>query len=135
MPGDPGTGVPPAGPGQGAVPPDPQGTLVFAKPGVIDPRPVFVSGLSSSMSDGHLVVRVEWTSGVEPCYTLAAVHVERDGDAFTLQVLEGSTGQDMACIDIAMFKATLVDLGELPAGTYSIAADPSDAAPLVVTIP
>jgi hypothetical protein len=87
------------------------------------------------MADGHLVVRVEWTSGVEPCYTLSAVRVQRDGDTFTLQVLEGSTGKDIACIEMAMFKATLVDLGELAAGTYTITADPGDAAPLVVTIP
>ena len=108
---------------------------MFPKPGVIDPQPVFVSGLSSSIADGHLVVRVEWTSGVEPCYTLSAVKVGRDGDTFTLQVLEGATGKDVACIDIAMYKAALVDLGELPAGAYTVRADPGDAAPLVVTIP
>jgi hypothetical protein len=118
VPGDPGTGVVPPDPGQGPVVRDPQGTLVFPKPGVIDPHPVVVSGLSSSINDGHLVVRLDWTSGVEPCYSLAAVTVDRDGDTFRLQVLEGSTGKDVACIEIAMFKATLVDLGDLPAGTY-----------------
>lgn len=133
-PGDPGSGTLPTDPGAGGVVPDPQGTLVFPKPGVIDPQPVFVSGLSSSITAGHLVVRVEWTSGVEPCYTLARVDVEREGDTFTLTVLEGSTGQNVACIEMAMYKATLVDLGELPAGTYTVEADPGDAAPLTVTI-
>lgn len=134
-PADPGTGsgVLPSDPSGGV--PDPQGTLVFPKPGVIDPKPVFVSALSSSVNAGHLVVRVEWTSGVEPCSTLAAVTVDRQDDTFTLQVLEGPTALDVACIEIAMSKATLVDLGELPAGTYTVKADPTDAAPLVVAIP
>jgi hypothetical protein len=108
---------------------------VFPKPGVIDPHPVPVSALSSSVKDGHLVVRLDWTSGVEPCSTLAGVTVDRQGDTFTLQVLEGPTKLDVACIEIAMYKATLVDLGELPSGTYTIAVDPGDAAALVVTMP
>ncbi len=134
VPGEPGTGILPTDPGGGGVAPDPKAALVFPRPGVIDPQPVFVSSLSSSITGGHLIVRVEWTSGVEPCYTLASVTVAREGDTFTLQVLEGSTGRDVACIEIAQYKATLVDLGELPAGTYTVKADPGDAAPLAVTI-
>lgn len=136
QPGDPGTGVVDPGAGApGGVVPDPAGTLVFPKPGVVDPRPVFVQSLASSIEDGHVIVRVEWTSGVEPCYTFAGVETTRDGDAFTLRILEGSTGDAMACIEIAQFKATLVDLGELAPGTYTVAADPSDAEPITIVVP
>jgi hypothetical protein len=121
-------------PGGGAPPPA-DGTLVFPKPGVIDPQPVTVSGLTASIDGDRVVARVEWTSGVEPCYTLAGVDVQREGDTFTLTVLEGASEPNAICIEIAMFKATLVDLGALPAGTYTIAADPSDVPPVEITVP
>jgi hypothetical protein len=131
VPSDPGAGS--GEPGGGVLPPD--ASLVFPKPGVIDPQPVTVSGLSAAIDNDHVVVRVEWTSGVEPCYTLAGVDVAQDGDTFTLTVLEGASEPDAICIEIAMFKATLVDLGALPTGTYTIAADPSDAPPVEITVP
>jgi hypothetical protein len=134
QPGDPGAGIVDPG-GGGAVVPDPAGTLVFPKPGVLDPQPVFVQSLAASIEDGHVVVRVEWTSGVEPCYTFAGVETNRDGDAFTLRILEGSTDDAVACIEMAQSKATLVDLGELAPGTYTVAADPSDAEPITVVVP
>jgi hypothetical protein len=124
----------PSDPGAGNVP-DPDGSLVFPVPGVIDPQPVTVETVSATIEDGHVVVRLEWVSGVEPCHSLAGVNVARDGDTFTLTVFEGPTDLDAMCIEIAMFKATLVDLGELPAGEYTIQTDPAGAAPLTVTVP
>jgi hypothetical protein len=144
--GEPGAGSP-GGPGSGDLPttdpdpdpgggiPDAGGSLVLPKPNVINPQPVVVSALAGQIVDGRVVVRVDWTSGVEPCYTLAGVDVQRDGDTFTLTVLEGTTDPNAACIEIAMFKATLVDLGQLPTGSYTVEADPGDAAPITITVP
>ena len=79
-------------------------------------------------------MRVAWWSGVEPCSVLAGVDVARDGDTFTLTVREGSAAApDTMCIEIAQYKATIVDLGELDPGTYTISAF-GDAAPVTVTV-
>jgi hypothetical protein len=120
----------PADPGGGAG-----GTLVFPVPGVIDPQPVTVESISAGIQDGRIVVRLDWTSGVEPCYSLAGVDVARDGDTFILTVFEGTADPDAVCIEIAMLKATLVDLGEQPAGEYTIRTDPAGAEPVTITVP
>ena len=85
---------------------------------------------------GHVIVRVRWWGGIEPCETLDSVFVGRDGNAFTLTVQLGSQpGQNVACIEIARDTATLVDLGVLGRGTYSVRADSGDAPPLTVQVP
>jgi len=104
-------------------------------PGLVDPRPVAVDSISGSVEAGRLVARLEWISGVEPCYSLSTVLVERDGSTFTLTPMEGSIARDVACIDIAVYKATLVDLGPLPSGTYVLRPDEGVAAPASVTVP
>lgn len=115
---------------------DPQGTLIFPKPGVQDPRPVPVQAMRRQPAAGdHLVIRVDWTSGIEPCTVFSGVAVAERGSTFTLTVMEGSQGQAVACPDIAQLKATLVDLGALPAGTYTIAAVPGYAPPLTIALP
>ena len=85
-------------------------------------------------AESRVVVRAEWWSGVEPCNALSAVKVARDGDRFTLTVMEGSLAVGVACPEIAQAKATLVDLGQLPAGTYTVVADPGDASPLTILV-
>ncbi len=125
---------PPVAPGA-SIPSEPQAGLVEPVPGVIDPHRVAVNTISATVEDGQLVVRLEWISGVEPCYSLATVIVERDGPIFTLTPLEGSAARDVACIDIAVYKATLVDLGSLPAGGYTVRAGEGDADPVSVVIP
>ena len=73
-------------------------------------------------------------AGSNRASVLAGVDVDRDGDTFTLTVREGSAAApDTACIEIAVLKATIVDLGELEPGTYTITAV-GDAAPVTVTI-
>jgi hypothetical protein len=125
---------PPLEPGA-SIPGEPQAGLVEPVAGVIDPRPVAVDAISATVEDGRLVVRLEWISGVEPCYALATVLVERDGSTFVLTPLEGSAARDVACIDIAMYKATLVDLGSLPAGEYTVLAGQGEADPVTVAVP
>ena len=122
-PGDPGI----VDPGMG----EPQ--IVSPVPGLVDIRDVGASALTAAVNGRQVTVRVAWTSGVEPCYALAGVDVVRDGDAFTLTVREGSADPGAACIEIAVFKATDVDLGELEPGTYTISAF-GDAAPIEVTV-
>ncbi len=132
--GDPGTGVGgPAGP----TPVDPgagQPALVIPKPGQLDPHPVSPQQLQASVDGRHVLVKITWTSGVEPCYTLDSVKVERSGMTIALTVLEGSSDPNAMCIEIAMVKATIVDLGELEPGTWTITAPNSEAAPITLTI-
>ena len=46
---------------------------------------------------------------------------------------EGADRRDVACIDIAMLKATMVDLGALRPGTYTISAG-GEATPVRVVV-
>ena len=95
---------------------------------------VAATRLDTASNGRDLAVRVAWWSGVEPCTVLAGVDVARDGNTFTLTVREGSGAPpDTACIEIAQYKATIVDLGELEPGTYTVTAF-GDAPPVTVTI-
>jgi hypothetical protein len=136
-PGPPGIGVgPPLQPIQ--VPDNP--TLVVVHPGAVDQatlRDVAAVELRSAiMPTGHLVVRVRWWGGIEPCELLDSVAVDRVATTITLAARVGSAaGGQVACIDIARDTATLVDLGVLEPGSYTIRALAGDARPLVVNIP
>lgn len=103
-------------------PPDGAPTLVFPKPGQLNVHPVGATLIEPAVQDRHLWVRVSWWSGVEPCSVLDSVAVDRDGDAFTITLFEGSSDLAVACIEIAMLKATVIDLGELEPGTYTLSA-------------
>ncbi len=144
-PGDPG-GVKPGPPGIGIAPPlqpiqmPDNPTLVVVHPGQVDPatlRDVSAVELRSSiMPSGHLVVRVRWWGGVEPCDLLDSVAVTRVATTITLAARVGSAaGGQVACIEIARDTATLVDLGDLEPASYTIRALVGDAPPLVVSIP
>ena len=132
--GDPGTGIGgPAGP----TPVDPgagQPALVIPKPGQLDPRPVSPQRLQASVDGRHVLVKITWTSGVEPCYVLDSVKIQRSGMTIALTVFEGSSDPNAMCIEIAMVKATIVDLGELDPGTWTITAPKGEAAPITLAI-
>jgi hypothetical protein len=129
--GDPGSGG--SDPG-GGDPGEPEPTIVAPGAGLTGVHPVGASTLEAAVNGRDVAVKVAWWSGVEPCNVLAGVDVERDGETFTLTVREGSgAGPDTACIEIAQYKATIVDLGELEPGTYTITAF-GDAAPMTVTV-
>ena len=81
----------------------------------------------------HVMVRLTWWSGVEPCNVLDSVGVETAGSHIRLTIREGADQRDVACIEIAMLKATVVDLGELAPGTYTISAG-GDASPVQVVV-
>jgi len=120
---DPGGGLGPGG-----------ANVVVPQPGTQNPQPVQLSGLSVSVDGQRVTATVSWWSGVEPCYVLDSVVVTRDGDTITVTALEGSTGEPVACIEIAQLKATVVDLGELEPGTYVIDVEPGVAPPVTIEI-
>jgi hypothetical protein len=137
-----GSGVPHDDPT--SAPPDPDGggnlidpgkpALVLPKRGQLDPHPVAIEHLSAR-ADGHrVVITATWWSGVEPCYVLDSTAFKVDGKTITVSVREGSSARDVACIEIAMHKVTVIDLGKLDPGTYAIVADKGDAEALEVTV-
>ena len=127
-----GIGIPvvpgPVGPGPG------QPTLVVPRPGQLNPHPMSPEKLEASVDGRHVLVKVIWTSGVEPCNVLDSVQVDREGRTFAITVLEGSGDPNAVCIEIAQQKATIVDLGELDPGLISIVAPNGNAAPLNIQI-
>ncbi len=135
-PGNPGAGVPvPIDPGTGGgVPAVPAPTMVTPVTGLTGVHPVAAAKLEAAVNGRNVAVRVAWWSGVEPCNALAGITVARDGNKYLLTVNEGSAAPpDRVCIEIAMYKAAVVDLGELDPGTYTINAF-GDAPPVEVTV-
>lgn len=134
--GDPGTGIgidnpirqPPIDPGAG------QPTLVVPRPGQRDLRPVSPMTLQASVDGRRVLVKVIWYSGVEPCNVLDSVKVERSGTDIAITPFEGTGDANAMCIEIAVLKATIVDLGELEPGTYRIGSPGSDAPPVEITV-
>jgi hypothetical protein len=122
--------------GSGVVEPGPgQPTLVVPKPGQKNLHPVSIEQLEARVAGRHVVLNARWWSGVEPCSVLDSVAAKQDGKTITISVIEGNSGAEVACIDIAMLKATPIDLGNLEPGTYTIVAgDKSQAPPITVTV-
>jgi hypothetical protein len=112
-----------------------QPKLVIPRPGQLNPRPVGAARLEPAVDGHHVLIRVMWWSGVEPCHILDSVKVERSGTDIAIQLVEGTGDAQAICIEIAEQKATIVDLGELEPGTYTIsAAGKGDATPVTVTV-
>jgi hypothetical protein len=59
-------------------------------------------------------VRIEYTTGVEPCHVLDHVDVRSSRSAVTITLFEGSdpTAANQYCIEIAVQRATDVTLGQ-----------------------
>jgi hypothetical protein len=139
-PGNPGSTDPtaPIGGNVNPTPVDPgfgQPKLVIPRPGQLNPRPVGAASLEPAVNGRHVLVKVTWWSGVEPCNVLDSVDVERSGTAITVQLIEGSGDAQAICIEIAEQKATIVDLGELEPGIYTISAGgKGDATPVTITV-
>lgn len=134
VPGNPGGGPVPIDPGSGGVVDPGNPTIVAPNPGAQGIHDVGAARQRATVNGRHVTIEIAWWSGVEPCNVLAGIAVARDGSTFTLTVREGSAaGPDVACIEIAMFKAAIVDLGELEPGTYTVAAF-GDIAPIQVIV-
>ncbi len=125
----------PIGGGGGGGPVDPgQPSLVLPKPGQQNVHPVSIDKLSARVEGRHVVLNARWWSGVEPCSVLDSVSANQNGQTITVSVREGSSGANVACIDIAMLKVTPIDLGDLAPGDYTIAADLGPAVAITVTV-
>ncbi|HEY8799941.1 MAG TPA: hypothetical protein VIM20_05030 [Candidatus Limnocylindrales bacterium] len=111
-----------------------QPAIVVPKPGQKNPRPVRPMSLQASVDGRHVLVKVSWYSGVEPCNVLDSVNVARSGTDIAISLMEGSSDLAVMCIEIAQLKATIVDLGDLLPGTYTISAPSSEAPPVEITI-
>ena len=119
--------VPPGGivdPGGGIDPILGQATLVMPVAGLVNQHPVSVQLIRAAADSKGINAELRWWSGVAPCNALDSVQVEKDETARTIRltVIEGSGPGDQACIDIAQLKATVVELGDLAAGTWTISA-------------
>jgi hypothetical protein len=130
-PGSGGTISPPSSSEPSAPPPVP--TIVVPKPGRLDVHPVGATAIEARVDGRHVTVTLTWWSGVEPCNVLDSVDIATAGSTIRLTIREGADRRDVACIEIAMLKATVVDLGELAPGTYTISAD-GDASPVQVVV-
>lgn len=126
---------PPREGGGGALPQPGMPELVVPRPGQQLVHPVAVSELAASVEGRTVILNARWWSGVEPCSVLDSVGVERDGSTITVSLFEGTSDPDAMCIAIAVEKVTVIDLGELDPGTYTVTADPGDAAAIVVEVP
>jgi hypothetical protein len=112
-------------PGPGGDPILGQATFVGPTAGLINQHPVNVQRVRAAVDDRGATAELRWWSGVPPCNALDSVRIDRDETARTIRltVIEGSGRDEVACIDIAQLKATLVDLGKLAAGTWTISAE------------
>ena len=109
-------------------------TLVVPKPSRLDVHPVGATAIEPTVDGSRVSVKLSWWSGVAPCSVLDSVEQVRTGRTIALTILEGADQGGVACIEIAMLKATLVDLGQLPAGSYTITAG-GDASPVPIVVP
>ena len=111
-----------------------QPALVVPEPGRQNPHPVAPTLLQASVDGRHVLVKISWYGGVAPCSVLDSVRVDRGAGTIDLTVVEGSSDLTAICPELAMLKATIVDLGELEPGPWTISAPGSDAAPIQLTI-
>jgi hypothetical protein len=133
-----GTGVLPVDPGvvdPGVIDPGAgQAQLVTPRAGQLNPHPVSVAKLQTSIDGRHVLVKATWYSGVEPCNVLDSVKVDRVGNTISITLLEGTGDPNAMCIEIAVLKATIVDLGDLEPGTWTIQSPNGEAPPVTIAI-
>jgi hypothetical protein len=93
-------------------PTEPQPQVVAPTPGMAD---VYARRFdTATVGDDDRTVRIDFVSGIEPCYVLDHVDVTYASAAVTITLYEGhqSTNEDVACIDIGVFKRVIVTLDE-----------------------
>jgi hypothetical protein len=127
--------------GGGVDPGLPQPAFVVPQPGQLNTHPVAITSLIPTVDGRHVTVQADWVSGVEPCYVLDRVEVDTKTTmsepptvSITIALFEGSSDLNVACIEIAAYKATLVDLGELQPGSYVVQSADGSAPPVSFTV-
>jgi hypothetical protein len=97
-----------------------------AVPQIVEPRPG-MAGVrarpfdSATVDADGVTVAIDFVSGVEPCYVLDRVEVVESEETVTITLYEGHdpSAGDVACIEIAVFKRTVVML-DAPIGDREI---------------
>jgi hypothetical protein len=117
-------------PGGGGLQP----RIVTPKPGQLDVHPIAAEQLAATVTGRNVVVEITYASGVEPCYVLDSIVVERGEHAFTITLRQGHGPGDAVCIQLAEILRSFVDLGELAPGTYTISDSQKGAPPISVTV-
>ncbi|MEV5412443.1 hypothetical protein AB0K60_26865 [Thermopolyspora sp. NPDC052614] len=99
--------------------PTPGPSPATPKGGTLKPHKIPWTSAEPS-ADGR-TIRVVWSSGVEPCYTLDRVEVSERAKSVTITLYEGPlrASPDVACIEIAIEKVTEVRLSK-PLGDRKI---------------
>jgi hypothetical protein len=121
--------------GGGGLPAQPgQPQLVVPQPGQLMTHPVAIAELLARVEGRNVTLNARWWSGVEPCSVLDSVTIDRDGSTITINLFEGTSDLDAVCIAIAVEKVTVIDLGDLEPGTYTIAAGSGDAAAITAEV-
>jgi hypothetical protein len=110
-------------------------SIEVPQPGTVDPHDMSVVQITPNVDGRHVQVLLAWWGGVAPCSILDSVDVQRDGTTITMTPREGAdpNAGEVACPAIAALKGTVVDLGELEPGTYTLIAS-GDLAPIQVTV-
>lgn len=120
-------------PSPNATPPGPEPSLTIPRPGQPNRHPVSADRLEAWTEGRHIIVRLTWSSGVEPCYVLDSVLLGQDGTTLTVTLMEGGD-PNAICVKLLVRKVTQVDLGEFEPGGYTIRAVPGTAPPVEVVV-
>ena len=131
---DPGSPIATAMPPIGDPPAVDPGELTVPQPGQLDVREIRADRLDADIDGRAVTLRITFTSGVEPCYVLDTIAIQKGDHSFALTLREGHGPGDVACIDIAKTKHALVELGELEPGTYTVSDTTGGAAPIEFVI-
>ena len=120
-PSDPGAGGAPTSPDRPVTstpePPEPDDPIPSPGASRVEPRPgqadVRKVGWEEYSKLGPKELEITYWSGVEPCYVLDHVDVEEDDTEVTITLFEGHSpmDEDTACIEIALLKSVVVELG------------------------
>jgi hypothetical protein len=111
-----------------------RGDLTLPKPGQLDARDIPADRLEADVAGRSVTLRITYTSGVEPCYVLDTVVVTPGDRSFGITLREGHGPADVVCIEIAKQKHTIVELGEVDPGTYTINDTTGGAASIEVVV-
>ncbi|MFP5299047.1 MAG: hypothetical protein ACLGHL_08680 [Actinomycetota bacterium] len=95
-------------PSQRADVPSASPSYTVPEPGQADVRPIAWDSYNVG-SDGNIYI--SYWSGVEPCYVLDRVEVDYGLKTVTVTLFEGhtETAEDVACIEIAVLKTTVIE--------------------------
>jgi hypothetical protein len=120
----------------GALPPDADSNaeLVQPVPGRLDPHDTGITKLAAHVEGHHVWIRATFWGGVKPCFALDSTTATRSGSTITVGLRSGADANDVMCIDIAKLYATVIDLGDVDPGRYTVKSATGDAPPISIVV-